>query len=429
MALGDLIYNQPLPEMIPFSIGSGMTCLPGQFVITGFGKGNFESGYFDITNNLDFTGTLAIPEAFNSIQYNEEDNTYWGLAPYVDTGFPNPNDIFVYHFNSDGTAISAFNVRAAIPVADLLGGLGVALSLSIDGSEVLVAWSNSKRLYRFTLVGDYLGYVDFVSNDTYINGISRDGSYLWICTTNYSFPVEFTIAKTDNLFNVLDLFTEIVPTRVDALGDIEWDKYNFSPECAIVIRGVSGDSGNRGMYVFGYEVPCPGQEPCEEPPVIDVANQCLPKDSDFDPLERVTATDCDGTDITYLVEVIENNVDMSQVGMYTITYGVTSPTNQKNTTKMIYVGVFEVSARQQAITDLIESVALEQTAIAHVLNAEGEKIQKLNERDLSETERNQVTRSLTDMLQAIAQLELVLQGKLQLFQCDICQPECIFPNQ
>lgn len=35
------------------------------------------------------------------------------------------------------------------------------------------------------------------------------------------------------------------------------------------------------------------------------------------------------------------------------------------------------TTRSQAITDLIESVALEETALSHILNAEGEKIQKM----------------------------------------------------
>ena len=31
----------------------------------------------------------------------------------------------------------------------------------------------------------------------------------------------------------------------------------------------------------------------------------------------------------------------------------------------------------QAVTDLIESIALEETALSHILNAEGEKMQKV----------------------------------------------------
>ena len=35
------------------------------------------------------------------------------------------------------------------------------------------------------------------------------------------------------------------------------------------------------------------------------------------------------------------------------------------------------TTRGQAITDLIQSVALEETALSHILNAEGEKLQKI----------------------------------------------------
>lgn len=35
------------------------------------------------------------------------------------------------------------------------------------------------------------------------------------------------------------------------------------------------------------------------------------------------------------------------------------------------------TTRTQAITDIIESVALQETALSHILNAEGEKIQKM----------------------------------------------------
>ena len=35
------------------------------------------------------------------------------------------------------------------------------------------------------------------------------------------------------------------------------------------------------------------------------------------------------------------------------------------------------TTRSQAVTDIIESVALQETALSHILNAEGEKIQKM----------------------------------------------------
>lgn len=35
------------------------------------------------------------------------------------------------------------------------------------------------------------------------------------------------------------------------------------------------------------------------------------------------------------------------------------------------------TTREQAVTDIIASVALQETALSHILNAEGEKIQKM----------------------------------------------------
>lgn len=35
------------------------------------------------------------------------------------------------------------------------------------------------------------------------------------------------------------------------------------------------------------------------------------------------------------------------------------------------------TTRTQAITDIIQSIALQETALSHILNAEGEKIQKM----------------------------------------------------
>ncbi len=83
------------------------------------------------------------------------------------------------------------------------------------------------------------------------------------------------------------------------------------------------------------------------------------------------------------------------------------------------------TTRCQAITDIIESVALQQTGLSHIINAEGEKIQlalKLAEKDsdilLS------VNKSVNSMLNSITRLEVILQGKLELFKDCICE-ECI----
>lgn len=82
--------------------------------------------------------------------------------------------------------------------------------------------------------------------------------------------------------------------------------------------------------------------------------------------------------------------------------------------------------RCQAVTDIIASVALEQAALAHILNAEGEKLQKVvSIAGVSHTQLLDTNKSVEKMVNAIARLEMVLQSKLELFGDCICT-ECRF---
>lgn len=78
----------------------------------------------------------------------------------------------------------------------------------------------------------------------------------------------------------------------------------------------------------------------------------------------------------------------------------------------------------EAITDIIESVALEQTALSHILNAEGEKIQAALVLAKTNGELIAVNQSVKSMVNSITRLEMILQGKLELFNeclCTNCQ--------
>lgn len=77
--------------------------------------------------------------------------------------------------------------------------------------------------------------------------------------------------------------------------------------------------------------------------------------------------------------------------------------------------------RCQAITDIISSVALEQAAISHILNAEGEKIQKIVAEDNTAEDMLMINNSVKSMVNAITRLEMILQGKLELFEDCICE--------
>lgn len=79
------------------------------------------------------------------------------------------------------------------------------------------------------------------------------------------------------------------------------------------------------------------------------------------------------------------------------------------------------TTRTQAITDIIESVALEETALSHILNAEGEKIQKMVAMEEVTPEVLLATnKSVESMVNAVSRLEMILQSKLSVFEGCLC---------
>lgn len=160
------------------------------------------------------------------------------------------------------------------------------------------------------------------------------------------------------------------------------------------------------------------------PPVINASNQCLHVGNSFNPLTGVTAIDCQGEDITADIIVTANNVNTAVVGVYSVTYSVTDSNNQ-TTIKTITVVVCANGPRSQAITDAVESVALEQTALSHILNAEGEKLQAAVAMDnITAEELLAINKSVQSMVDKVSNFELILQSKLEVFQCGLCAGDC-----
>ena len=171
-----------------------------------------------------------------------------------------------------------------------------------------------------------------------------------------------------------------------------------------------------------------GLVPCQQPPTINAENVCLYVGATYDPLANVTAKNCDGTDIPMTeANVIANNVDTSTAGLYDVEYEVTSPTNGKKATKKIYVRVNPTGVRHQAVNDLLLSVALEQTALSHILNAEGEKIQKAVALNLNGEDIISINKSVECMVDTITGLEIILKQKISKFKCSLCN-KCEFPT-
>ena len=70
---------------------------------------------------------------------------------------------------------------------------------------------------------------------------------------------------------------------------------------------------------------------------------------------------------------------------------------------------------------MFESVALQQAALAHILNAEGEKVQKiLSFTEISPDTDLKTNQSVESMINSIANLETVLKQKIELFDSCIC---------
>jgi len=125
---------------------------------------------------------------------------------------------------------------------------------------------------------------------------------------------------------------------------------------------------------------------------------------------------------------IRGTVSAGAAGSITNTAVVSSTTpdpNHDNNTDTIVTPVVSVvcDARCQAITDLIESVALEETALAHILNAEGEKLQRIiTAPNVSPTVLLQANQSVQSLTGAVTQLESILLSKLELFNDCLCSP-------
>lgn len=80
------------------------------------------------------------------------------------------------------------------------------------------------------------------------------------------------------------------------------------------------------------------------------------------------------------------------------------------------------TTRNQSITDIIESVALEETALSHILNAEGEKIQKVVAmQDVTPEVLLATNKSVESMVNAVSRLEMILHSKLSAFEDCLCE--------
>ena len=78
--------------------------------------------------------------------------------------------------------------------------------------------------------------------------------------------------------------------------------------------------------------------------------------------------------------------------------------------------------KPQAIADVIESIALEEAGLAHIINAEGEKIQKALELANNINDLIDINSSVKDTLTNVIKLQMLLQFKLEEIGKFHCKP-------
>lgn len=80
------------------------------------------------------------------------------------------------------------------------------------------------------------------------------------------------------------------------------------------------------------------------------------------------------------------------------------------------------TTRAQAITDIMESVALEDAALSHILNVEGKQIQRMVAMlDAAPEVLLATNKSAKSMVNTVSRLEMILQSKLSIFDGCLCE--------
>ncbi|MEG0513473.1 MAG: hypothetical protein RR653_12250 [Clostridia bacterium] len=78
--------------------------------------------------------------------------------------------------------------------------------------------------------------------------------------------------------------------------------------------------------------------------------------------------------------------------------------------------------RGDAVGNIIESVATQEAAFAHMINAESEKIMAVVNNGAATPEQLlQINASVKTAISAISRLEMQLQAKLDMFNSTVCQ--------
>ena len=137
----------------------------------------------------------------------------------------------------------------------------------------------------------------------------------------------------------------------DITKDIEVIKNEVKTDTAGVYEVIykvtdkDGASATKTIYVTVN----PKMESLNEVPVINAEDKTLAVGDSFDPMKDVTASDKENGDLNAKIEVINNTVDTTKAGTYTVTYKVTDK-DGASVTKTIAVTVKDKEQEEQPTT-------------------------------------------------------------------------------
>lgn len=148
---------------------------------------------------------------------------------------------------------------------------------------------------------------------------------------------------------------------------------------------------------------------------------CLITTSSTTSSTTTTSTTTTTTSSTTTTSTTSTTTTTSSTTTTSTTSSTTTTSTTTSTTSTTTTTTVSPAPRSQAVSDLLESIALQQTALSHILNAEGEKLQKiLSFEQISSETVLLANQSVESMVNSVANLEMILKLKLEMFGDCIC---------
>ena len=344
--------------------------------------------------------------AYDSSETDDLAKVFKAISDSVTTGITG-KDLEVF----DGTApfVSVSQLPPPPSVTQDASGFKWKLANATTKTEGKATYYTYELEYTVTLDADRPEFVEGklypLNGETYI--VMPDGSKV-------KFPVpgakgiksRYTVTYTDGVGGEEVFKDKVFPDRVVGTETPEFGEtptragYTFKGWSPAVEEKVTKDITYNATWVMNWV-------PMNAAPVITATDKIIEVGDTFDPMADVTATDEEDGDITDKIEILKNDVNVNEPGIYDVTYKVTDAQGASYTTT-IKVTVNPKAADLNACpvinaTDKTLTVGDEFDPLADVTATDEEdgdltdKIKILNnEVDMTKPGKYEVTYKVTD---------------------------------